>query len=199
MSKKPDLHRILELQRLLLAFSQIERVIDREHKDGYVQETDTEHSYNMAMTAWFLSPYFPQLDKDSLIRLALVHDLVEVHAGDTYIYADAELLASKSAREAAALKRLKDEWPDFPEMLSDIQAYEEKSSEEAKFIYALDKIMPMMVIYLAGGRTWKREGITVERLHEAKKDKVALSKDIEPYYKALRKLLLDSPHLIPRS
>lgn len=195
MTKKPDLNRIIELQKLLLAFSQIERVVDRRHKDGYIRESDTEHSYNLAMTAWFLAPYFPHLDKEQLIMLALVHDLVEVHAGDTYAYSDAETLAGKAAREADALHQLQQEWPDFPELTATIHDYEKKISEEAKFVYALDKIMPMIVIYMGEGHTWKKEGVTLDMQHKAKKNKIAISKDIKPYYDALHELLVASPHL----
>ncbi|MDB5181973.1 MAG: Metal dependent phosphohydrolase [Candidatus Saccharibacteria bacterium] len=199
MTNKPNLSRLLAFQKLLLAFSQVERVVDRQHKNGYIRENDTEHSYNLAMTAWFLASHFPRLDQGKVVKFALAHDLVEVHAGDTYIYADAELLASKSARKAAALEQLSQEWPDFPDLIETVRAYEERSSEEAKFVYALDKIMPMMLIYIGEGHTWKREGITLQRLHAVKKDKVAVSKDIKPYYDALYDLLLDSPHLIPKS
>lgn len=199
MSKKPDVPRIFQLQELLLQFSQVERVVHRKHKDSFVRESDTEHSYNLAMTAWFLAPYFPHLDTNALIRFALAHDIVEVHAGDTYVFADKEILDSKSAREAAALKQLQEEWPDFPELTDTIHAYEQRSTEEAKFVYALDKIMPVFVIYMNEGHTWKLEGLTVERLHEAKKDKVLLSKDIKPYYDELYKLLLESPHMLPKA
>lgn len=197
--KQPDLTRLLDLQKLLLKFSQIERVVDRRHKDGYVRESDTEHSYNLAMTAWFLAPYFPHLDKDELIRIGLVHDLVEVHAGDTYIYANKELLDSKPLREAAALKQLEQEWPDFTELTNTINSYENRTSEEAKFIYALDKIMPIFVIYISDGYSWKKNNITIEKMHTVKKDKVSLSAEIKPYYDALQELLLASPHLIQKA
>jgi putative hydrolase of HD superfamily len=199
MIPKPDLNRIIELQKLLLVFSQIERVVDRRHKDSYMRESDTEHSYNLAMTAWFLAPYFPQLDKDRLIQFSLIHDIVEVHAGDTFAYGDPETLASKPAREAAALKQLELEWPDFPDLTDSIHEYEKRDCEEAKFVYALDKIMPMIVIYLSDGETWKKEGITVDLQHNAKKDKIAVSKDIKPYYDALHEILITSPHLFGNS
>ena len=83
---KADITRLLELQRLLAAFSQVERMNHRKHADAFVPENDTEHSYNLAMTAWYLAKWFPELNRDLLIRYALVHDLVEVHAGDTYIW-----------------------------------------------------------------------------------------------------------------
>lgn len=194
---RPDAHRLIELQKLLLAFSHVERRLKRKHHDNFVRENDTEHSYNLAMTAWFLAKYFPELNDALLVKIALVHDLVEIHAGDTYVYADQTLLDTKPAREKEALEKLKHDWEDFPEMISHIEDYELRSSPEAKFIYALDKLMPVMLIYINDGLTWKEEGITVKMLHDVKKAKVALSPEIQPYYDQLRDILLDSPHLIP--
>ena len=188
--KRPDIHRLLELQKLLVEFSQIERVIHRKHKDTYVHENDTEHSYNLAMTAWFLSPYFPELDRDLMIRFALAHDLVEIHAGDTYIYASEEEIATKASREAAALEKLQKDWPDLSEITDLIKEYETRDKPEAKFIYALDKIMPVLIIYIHEGYTWKKENITAKMLYDAKVEKVALSPEIQPYFDALHKLLL---------
>lgn len=196
MTKKPDISRILELQQLLLQFAGIERMLHRKHNGKMQAENDTEHSYNLAMTAWYLAAYFPELDRDTVIRLALVHDLVEIYAGDTYVYGSSEELASKPAREHAAMQRLHAEWPDFAEMNEHIAAYEDRQSPEARFVYALDKIMPLMQIYINAGYTWKKHAITVAMLHEVKRDKVAISPEIEPYYTALRELLLESPHLI---
>lgn len=196
---KPDISRVIELQKLLLIFSQIERIVDRRHKSDYIRESDTEHSYNLAMTAWFLAPHFPELDANTIIKFALAHDIVEVHAGDTYAFGGPELIDTKAAREAAALKQLEAEWADFPDLLNTIHEYETKSSAEAKFVYALDKIMPIMVIYINEGYTWQQEGLTLERLHAVKKHQIALSKEIQPYYEELFQLLMDSPHLISKA
>lgn len=199
MSTLPTLPRLLELQKLLQKFAKIDRVLERKHGKTMRAETDTEHSYNLAMTAWYLAPYFPELNKDSVIRLALAHDLVEIHAGDTYIYASETELASKPARERAAAEQLRTDWPDFAEMHETITEYEERQTPEARFIYALDKIMPVMLIYIHDGYTWKKHDISVAMLHEAKRDKVAISPEIQLYYDALRELLLASPHLIKPS
>lgn len=196
--KKPDIHRLLELQRLLLAFSQIDRVLQRKHGEAYVYENDTEHSYNLAMTAWFLAPHFPLLDRDLLIRYGLVHDLVEIHAGDTDIYAPAHIIATKKARETAAADQLQADWADFPNMHDLIERYEERADAEARFVYALDKIMPIMQIYINEGHTWQVEGITAAKLNAVKADKVALSPEVKPYYDELYALLLASPERIPK-
>lgn len=193
--QQPDIQRLLELQQLLAAFNQVDRVVHRRHNSSFVRENDTEHSYNLAMTAWYLSQYFPKLDRDELIRFALVHDLVEVHAGDTYVYGTPEELDSKQQREHDALQRLKAEWSDFPGLTEAIDLYEQRESEEAKFVYALDKIMPMMQIYIHDGYTWKQEHITPQKLDAIKRTKVALSPEIDSYYQQLYDLLLHNRQL----
>jgi putative hydrolase of HD superfamily len=194
---KPDIHRLIDFHRLLLQFQAIERVIHVPDRDDLRLENDTEHSYNLVMMAWFLCDYFPHLDRDKVLRYALAHDLVEIHAGDTYIYADQKMLDSKVEREAKALKQLQEEWPDFPDMLVAIHAYENKTDAEAKFIYALDKIMPIFVIFIGKGLTWQQEGVTLDRLHAHKEPKVKLSPEIAPYYDELYALLLQNERYFP--
>lgn len=191
---KPDIHRLIELHRFLLQFQQVERVVDVPHKETFRSENDVEHSYHLAMAAWFLCAYFPHLNRDTVIRYALAHDLVEVHAGDTYIYADQAALDSKQSREHAALKQIKQEWTDFPELVQTIETYEAKADAEALFVYALDKIMPIIVIFIGEGYTWQREGITTEQLDRAKRHKVRVSPEIEPYYEQLYDLLTRHGH-----
>lgn len=193
--KKPDIHRLLEFQKLLVDFQSVER---RLHYPGtHKPENDTEHSYNLAMTAWYLSQYFPTLDRDIVIRYALVHDLVEVHAGDTYAYGDAKDLATKPEREAKALTKLKEDWHDFPEMTNLITDYESTNSDEVAFVYALDKIMPIMLIFLGEGYTWHKENIDFDKLHSTKLAKVARSPIVARYYDQLHKLLLEHPDYFP--
>ena len=191
-----DIHRLIELQRLLLSFSQVDRRTHRQHAGEFINENDTEHSYNLAMTAWFLAQWFPELDKNRLIQYSLVHDLVEIHAGDTYIYASQEELSSKEQREADALLKLESDWADFDDMNETIHAYERRLDAESKFIYALDKIMPIMLIYIHDGYTWEKEGVTTNMLHEAKIEKVKLSPEVLPYFEQLYELLLSRPDLI---
>lgn len=161
-----------------------------------VYENDTEHSYNLAMTAWFLAQWFPELDKNKVIQYALAHDLVEIHAGDTFIYGSPEELASKTKREAKAFKKLSKEWADFEDIIQCIKSYETRTDDEAKFVYALDKIMPIMLVYLHDGHSWEIDNITAKMLYEAKIEKVALSPEITPYFEELNDLLLEHPEII---
>lgn len=192
--KRPSITRLLEFQKLLVDFRGIERVV---HLPGpkHEWENDVDHSYSLAMLAWFLAQYFPELNRDIIIRTALVHDIVEVHAGDTYLYGDESSLASKTQREADALKRLEKEWPDFPDMLNSIHDYEAKSSSEAKFVYALDKILPILMIYMGEGYTWQSEKITLGMLKAKKQKTTALSPEIKKYYDELLVLLENNPGL----
>lgn len=194
-----NIHRLIELHKLLDKFSQVERQVERRYKDGYRHENDTEHSYNLAMTAWYLSQDYPHLDKDLIIRYALVHDLVEAHAGDTYIYGNPKELTSKEAREKEAEEKLKSDWPDFQEMNQLIINYEEKADAEARFVYALDKIMPVIAIYVNDGRSWATHHVTAKMLYENKLEKVKISPEIYPYFLELHELLLNSPETISPS
>lgn len=187
------LQRLIDLQRFLHDFQAIERVVDVPGREA--PENDVEHSYNLAMAAWFLVGSFPELDRDKVIRYALIHDIVEVHAGDTYALADAEELAAKPLREAAALKKIKSDWQDFDELGDTMHAYELKSDNEAKFVYALDKLMPVIVMMIAEGKTWKDRGVTFEEVRESKVAKVAKSPHIVPYFEELMDLLKDNQEI----
>lgn len=192
---RPNIERVIELHRLLLDFRNIERVVHLKKDTNHVQENDVEHSYFLAMAAWFLADYFPELDRDLLIRFALAHDLVEVHAGDTYIFADEKTMASKHKRETAALQKLQKDWPDFLGLTSTIEDYESKASPESHFIYALDKIMPIIAIFISEGHTWQNEELTLKALHQNKLPKVSSSPEVNHYYDQLYELLKKNTHL----
>ena len=192
-AKKPELERLLELHRILLQFQAIERHICYLDKGLIKSENDAEHSYSLTMTAWFLAQYFPHLDRDKVIRIALAHDLIEIHSGDTSVF-DAVKVATKDGREADAVVTLEKEWSDFPEMIEAVKEYKNKSSEEAKFTYALDKIMPIMLNIVNEGLGWQKHGITFAQLHATKKDKVTYHKEIAEYYEQILELLTQNPH-----
>ncbi|HUC87786.1 MAG TPA: HD domain-containing protein [Candidatus Binatia bacterium] len=190
---KPELQRLLDLQSFLQKFNEIDRAFY--HPGSKTRhETDTEHSFSLSMAAWFLAPHFPKLKVDEIIKMALVHDLVEIYAGDTYIFADKTVLDTKAQRELEAYKRIKQEWPDFPDMLKMIDAYEKLETPESKFVYALDKLMPIFMIFLGEGYTWQKKKITLEMLLESKTNKVELSPEINDYYTQLISLLKDNKH-----
>src|SRR3989344_277411 len=113
MPIESGLEKILGFSRMLHKFRLVERAYFANGTDR--MENDTEHSFNLALLAWYIADSQKlDLDKDLLLRYALIHDIPEVHAGDTYIYSkDAEHLASKNDREKMAQEKLREDFPDF--------------------------------------------------------------------------------------
>lgn len=198
-AKKPTLNRVVDLQKFFIAFREIERVVHILSKNSNLLENDVEHSYSLAMTGWYLSQSFSHLDPNKIIVYALVHDIVEIYAGDTYVFGSPDELKSKKSREAKALKRIAKEWRDFPSMVDTIVTYETMSDSESRFVYALDKIMPILMNIISKGHTWQAEGISLDQLHEIKKDKVKLSPEISDYYDEIYNLLKNNQIWFPKS
>lgn len=183
------LQKLLGFARMLNELQAVERVIRVKNADRW--ENDMEHSYHLAMLAWYIidSQQLP-LDREKVLRYALAHDLVEVYAGDTYLFSeDQAFLDSKLERERLAAERLTKEFPEVPEMHDAILRYVRKDDLESRFVYALDKIEPIIKLYLDGGRTWKEMHVTLDMAYESKKDKVALSPEIKAYFDEMMVLL----------
>ena len=195
MKPVPNVPRLIEFHKLLNSFAEIERIVHIKRHNEHVLESDSEHAYNLAMMAWFIADYFPELDRNKVICLALVHDLVEIHAGDTYVFADQSHLDSKATREEAARRTLAKDWPDFPALHEAIAEYEERKTPEACFTYALDKIMPMFAIYLNDGFTWHEKQITLKQLDIEKRAKMSVSPEAFPYWEELHAMLKEQPKL----
>lgn len=183
------LQKLLGFAKILNELQKVERVIRVPGSERW--ENDVEHSYSLAMLAWYIiESQHLSLDKEKVFSYALAHDLVEIYAGDTYLYSeDKEFLASKPERERLAAERLAGEFPDVPEIHAAIAGYVTKEDPESRFVYALDKIEPVIKIYLDGGRTWKEKKVTLKMAYESKKDKVALSPEIQPYFDEFMEIL----------
>lgn len=175
---------ILNFYELLTKFRAVERKILI--KGDTRRENDSEHSFSLAMLAWYINQtYKLGLDQEKIFMYALTHDLVEVYAGDTYFYLDTKSEDEKKKREQSALERIKKETPEFVELYQSIESYERRDDEESKFIYALDKAEPIINIYLDGGRTWKELDVTLEMLTTMKNPKVAVNPTVEKIFKEL--------------
>ena len=165
-------------------------------KDEEVFENDSEHGYQLAMVALYVIEHQKlALDTDRAMSMALVHDVLEVHSGDTPIFGSAKDLRTKQAREEAAQSQLKEQWPDLTLMHALIDEYEAKSTPESKFIYALDKLVPILNNYLDDGRNWKHAQKNVEELHRAKASKIAIDPTVTAYYEQILSVLREHPEL----
>jgi len=180
-----SLQKLLNFTDFLHKFRVIERSLLVRNSER--SENDVEHSYSLAMLAWYLNEtYKINLDQDKLFKYALAHDLVEVYAGDTYFYHNNEqVLKDKIERELEAAHKIKEEFPDFLELHEIIEQYESRTDAESKFIYALDKMEPVLNIYLDKGRTWRKNKVTLEMLEKAKTPKIATDSTIEKIFKEL--------------
>lgn len=187
--KKSDLQKVLSFAKLLNQFRQVVRILYANGEKRY--ENDVEHSYMLTMLAdYILSIEKSKLDRNKVRAYCLVHDLVEAYAGDTYIYSkNAKHLASKHVREAKALKKLIKNFPEYKEMWRVAEEFEKREDDESKFVYALDKVQPVLQIYLDGGRTWRKEKIVLKQLTDNKDEKVKISPIANKYWIALISIL----------
>lgn len=184
-----DLQNILKFTKLINKFQQVKRHYHANGEDR--MENDVEHSYELAMLAWYIiSIKKLNFNIDLVIKYALVHDLVEVYAGDTYAHTtDKELKESKVEREESALEKLEMEFIEFPDIFDLIKKYNSKKDLESKFVYALDKIEPILDIYTNDGRTWKERKITIDMIVDIKKDKVKSDPEIEKLFYEILEIL----------
>ena len=136
--------------------------------DGTRKENDAEHAWHMAVMAILLSEYANEkIDVLRTVAMLLVHDLVEIDAGDTYAY-DEEGNKTKEAREAKAADRIYGILPeDQGKKLRDLwEEFEENKTAEARFAHAMDSVQPMMLNAASNGKSWEEHGV---RFAQAKK------------------------------
>lgn len=165
-----DAHQVADAMvragRLVLAFGRVNRVTY--HPDGKTPESDTDHTVMLGIIACGLAAqHFPQLHTGLVAQYALVHDLVEVYAGDTNTLRTptAEAKAEKEHREAQAFTRIHQEFLDpMPWLPVTISAYESRFGPEARFVKALDKLLPKVTHILNGATTIAEQGMTREQL-----------------------------------
>jgi putative hydrolase of HD superfamily len=166
------------------------------NKDEEIFENDSEHGYQLAMVAMYVieQDNLP-LDTYKAMSLAIVHDVLEVHSGDTPVFGVTAALDTKEDRERQALVELKRQWPNLSLMHELIDEYESKSTDESKFIYALDKLVPMLNNYLDNGRNWKRQKATLNHVISVKIGKIDIDPTVNGYYIKTLELLRERPDL----
>lgn len=136
------------------------------HEDR--RENDAEHSWHLALAAIVLAEHANEpIDTAKVIKMVLIHDLVEIDAGDTFCY-DYEGAKDKEEREQRAADRLfsmlpGDQGREFRVLWDE---FEERKSPEARFAAALDRFQPVLHNLRTGGGTWIRHGITRDQVEE---------------------------------
>ena len=147
----------------LVEIDKLKTVLRRAYiADASRRENSAEHSWHIAMMAMILAEYCQQdVDLFRVIRMLLIHDIVEIDAGDTGIY-DHVAALDKTERETRAAERVFNLLPlDQAEELRKIwDEFEQGASPEAKFARAMDRLIPLIHNYYTQGKRWKEDGIT---------------------------------------
>ena len=135
--------------------------------DSSRKENDAEHSWHLAMLAMLLQKYAKnqKLDILRVIKMVLIHDIVEIDAGDTYLY-DEKAASDKAEREQRAADRLFGLLPDEQgrELRALWDEFEEKVTPEAKFATSLDRFQPLLHNYSTKGKSWQEHGVTSDKV-----------------------------------
>lgn len=129
--------------------------------DGSRHENSAEHSWQLALFAFVLAEHAPEpIDAGRVVSMLVVHDLVEIDAGDTYIY-DQAAQATRAAREQAAADRLFGLLPaDQGAVFRGLwEEYEEQGTPEARFAAAMDRLAPVLLNFVNRGLSWRRHGV----------------------------------------
>ena len=134
--------------------------------DGVNKENDAEHSWHLAMMCLLLNEYANEkIDVLKTMSMVLIHDIIEIDAGDTYAYDEAGN-QTKSEREKKAADRLFNILPeDQADMMMKLwREFEERKTPEAKFASAVDRVQPTMLNDASGGKSWKEHSVKVSSI-----------------------------------
>ncbi len=132
------------------------------------RENDAEHSWHIAVMAVLLFEYADaEVDILKVIKMLLIHDLVEIYAGDTYAY-DEEGYKDKAKREASAAKRVYSLLPvdQALELRGLWEEFEEHKSTESRFAAAMDVLQPLLLNYETEGISWKPHSVVSSMVRE---------------------------------
>ncbi|MFR9732077.1 HD domain-containing protein [Saccharopolyspora sp. MS10] len=152
------------------------------------RENDAEHSWHLALMVPLLAEHSDEpIDVGRTIELVVLHDLVEIYAGDTPLYDDAGRVDQQQREEAAADRlfgllpadqrdRFRARWDEF----------ESRGTPEARFAKAVDRVQPLLLNWLARGGTWRTPGVTAETVRARK---AVIGEASAPLWDAARALI----------
>ena len=131
------------------------------------RENDAEHAWHMAIMAYLLREYAnEEVDIGRTMLMCLIHDIVEIYAGDTYAY-DEEALKSQKAREDEAKERIFSMLPDDQrdELIAVFDEFEASETPESRYAHAMDNLQPLILNHSNGGSDWKEHGVTADQVY----------------------------------
>lgn len=185
-----DIDRQLQFAQEILALRTIKRRIYSETNDI---ENDAEHSWHLAMMVMIFGN---KIDRTAnllrMLQLALVHDLVEIYAGDVWAFAPDK--SGKEAKESEATTKLADLLPESEaiELKALLEEYQKKETIESKIVSSLDKIQPILMNIEFIGYSWRDTKITLEDFDAYKFPAVKWNPKTREIFNKLRKIVTDN-------
>ncbi|WP_394125208.1 HD domain-containing protein [Psychrobacter nivimaris] len=150
-----------DVTHFLLELDALKRVNRRSYVTQTTRkENSAEHSWHLAMACWSIAELFAlDVNHEKLLKMALVHDLGEIDAGDTFLYADTRTDAH--VEERAGIARLQRERGNGISDLSEVwEAQETGSSKESQLLRVVDRLLPFLLNLNTDGKTWIELGVT---------------------------------------
>ena len=152
-----------------LEIDKVKNVFRQTHLSSHGRkENDAEHSWHIAVMAYLLKEYAnEEIDIAKVMLMCLIHDIVEIDAGDTYAY-DAEGLKTQKAREEAAKERIfsilpEEQRAELAALFDEFEAYE---TAESKFVHAIDNLQPLILNDSNDGGDWREHGVTAGQVYQ---------------------------------
>ena len=143
-------------------------ILRQTHLSGHGRnENDAEHAWHMAIMAYLLREYSNEpVDITRVMLMCLIHDVVEIDAGDTYAY-DEEGKKTQKAREEAAKERIYSLLPEDQkeELAAIFDEFEESKTPESKFAHARDNLQPLMLNNSNDGGDWREHGVSAKQVY----------------------------------
>ena len=143
-------------------------ILRQTHLSGHGRnENDAEHAWHMAIMAYLLREYSNEpVDITRVMLMCLIHDVVEIDAGDTYAY-DEEGKKTQKAREEAAKERIYSLLPEDQkeELAAIFDEFEESKTPESKFAHAMDNLQPLVLNNSNDGGDWREHGVSAKQVY----------------------------------
>lgn len=161
--------RLKKQMAFALEIDKVKNIFRQTHLSSHGRnENDAEHSWHMAVMAYLLKEYAnEEVDIAKVMIMCLIHDIVEIDAGDTYAY-DTEGLKTQKAREDAAKERIfsilpEEQKAEFTALFDEFEAYE---TAESRFVHAIDNLQPLMLNDSNNGSDWREHDVTAEQVYK---------------------------------
>jgi len=161
--------RLMQQLEFSLEIDKEKNVFRQTHLSGHGRnENDAEHAWHMAVMAYILREYANEdVDIAKVMLMCLIHDIVEIDAGDTYAY-DEEALKTQKEREDRAKERIFSLLPEDQkkELTSLFDEFETGETQESRFAHSMDNLQPLILNHSNGGNDWREHDVTVDKVLE---------------------------------